>query len=279
MITTQGSGVLKLYLDKQLAIISLEKHLQRLEGSEDQKQFYLNRRINPEKSFIHLGMLFHSGTYNIMAYFCRLLVHGGIHSGATRFTRWKYGNSRTSTGGVIRNLVSTLLTQIIFYPFDNENSQYNFCRRYINDQPNLKSRTQQLTLSGFFLFPIENYGRTFTYFFTYNLLSPYLKTHISTDSLSKNVSVALLSSFAVAFSAVIWYPLGTIRRGIVMQEVDQDFTNCPYPPPVSMWNFTQKLYKKKGLIGFYDGFQLYAMLNIAPSIAPTWLTLLLKMAT
>ena len=221
----------------------------------------------------HLTMLLHNGVFDVFAKVARQLLHGGLHSTCTRITRWKYQNSKTQTGGHVRNLVADTLTQAIFYPFVNEASQYLFAQRYqrntSKDMPTVR------TFSGFVLFPFIELCKRFTYFFTTNML-----VH-NTRSNSKAMTFAS-ATCGVMVGSVVWYPLSTVRRAMVMQEVinaEKRLRADTMWESMNMWTFATSLYSSKGLKGFYDGYRVEFVCVVVPSLASLAISVFLPIRT
>ena len=296
----------KLHHDATLAKISLG-HLNSPDNTNDFVFYNTNATTSPKAKQLRLPLLLYSSTYAVGSYFLRLLIHGGIHSTATQFTRWQYGNNKTNTGGAVRNLFSTLLTQCVFYPLENEASQYLCCQRYFNKPDKRTDITAERKLhggrdglflrtwTGFGLIPMIELGKNCTFFLSQLLLNKYvLQTIFNEETICKNIAATFTTSCAVVLSAAMWYPVQTVRRAMVMQEVPSqkrdgdvvlndagsvvvriDYQERKY----TMWTFTKHLYKTKGIKGFYDGFAQHANCSFGLlRLVPLWLETALNLS-
>ena len=193
---------IKLHHDATLAKISLG-HLNSQDNTNEFVFYQTTATATSSSSKakqLRLPLLLYSSTYDVGSYFLRLLIHGGIHSTATQFTRWQYGNNKTNTGGAVRNLFSTLLTQFVFYPLENEASQYLCCQRYFNKPDKRTDITAERKLhggrdglflrtwTGFTLAPMIELGKNFTFYLSQLLLNKYvLQTVFNDETICKNI--------------------------------------------------------------------------------------------
>ena len=194
---------------------------------------------------------------------CQTIIHAGSMAIATRFSRWKHGSSPTWTSGVVRNLFSTYLSKGLFYPFFNEASVYLCYQRYTTKDKEIYQQIGKVrTMAGFSLVPLHDFLLKFVYHFSWNVLWSWTTgdQNIQDKSITSTWSGIFLKNAvqltAGTIGALVSYPLETVRRGMVMQEVvmAHPSSSSSSREKIGFLAFVTKLYEVEGIQGFYSDF-------------------------